>query len=111
MNTKSLVQAVAIAVALTAPIASFAQSAQPLTRAQVREELMELEATGYDPVADEIQYPANLHAAETVLAARKNDSALASAEQTGFGTSAAGSSQSGAAARPAQASQDMYFGR
>ncbi|OXI82926.1 hypothetical protein CFB50_30725 [Burkholderia sp. AU33423] len=48
---------------------AFAQSAAPLTRAQVRDELMRLEAAGYDPAkGDEGEYPADIQAAEAKLA-------------------------------------------
>ncbi|KVD43257.1 hypothetical protein WS61_17240 [Burkholderia sp. ABCPW 11] len=48
---------------------AFAQAAAPLTRAQVREELMRLEAAGYDPAkGDEGEYPADIQAAEAKLA-------------------------------------------
>ncbi|WP_321848631.1 DUF4148 domain-containing protein [Burkholderia diffusa] len=43
---------------------AFAQSNAPLTRAQVREELIRLEAAGYDPSkGDDGEYPADLQAA------------------------------------------------
>ncbi|WP_175812664.1 DUF4148 domain-containing protein [Burkholderia contaminans] len=48
---------------------AFAQSAVPLTRAQVRDELIRLEAAGYDPAkGDEGEYPADIQAAEAKLA-------------------------------------------
>ena len=46
---KSLIQAVVVAAALAAPVAVFAQSNQPVTRAQVRAELVQLEKAGYHP--------------------------------------------------------------
>jgi uncharacterized membrane protein len=46
---KSLIQAVVVAAALAAPVAVFAQSNAPLTRAQVRAELVQLEKAGYKP--------------------------------------------------------------
>jgi uncharacterized membrane protein len=46
---KSLIQAAVVAAALAAPVAVFAQSNQPVTRAQVRAELVQLEKTGYHP--------------------------------------------------------------
>ena len=47
---KSLIQAVAIAAVLATPVASFAQSnSQPVTRAQVRAELVQIEQAGYSP--------------------------------------------------------------
>ncbi|MGU7843502.1 DUF4148 domain-containing protein [Burkholderia sp. AW33-5] len=43
---------------------AFAQSNAPLTRAQVREELIRLEAAGYDPSkGDDGEYPADIQAA------------------------------------------------
>jgi hypothetical protein len=42
----SIIKAVAIAVALSAPVVSFAQSNQPLTRAEVRSQLVQLEKAG-----------------------------------------------------------------
>ncbi|RQT05272.1 DUF4148 domain-containing protein [Burkholderia contaminans] len=48
---------------------AFAQSAAPLTRAQVRDELIRLEAAGYDPAkGDDGEYPADIQAAEAKLA-------------------------------------------
>ena len=47
---KSLIKAVAIAAILAAPVASFAQSSdQPVTRAEVRNQLIQLEQAGYNP--------------------------------------------------------------
>ncbi|RQH07011.1 DUF4148 domain-containing protein [Paraburkholderia dinghuensis] len=68
---KSLVQAVVIAATLAAPVAVFAQSAQPVTRAQVREELVQIEKAGYNPShANPNDYPANIQAAEARVAAQ-----------------------------------------
>ncbi|EKS9915427.1 DUF4148 domain-containing protein [Burkholderia multivorans] len=48
---------------------AFAQPTAPLTRAQVRDELMRLEAAGYDPSrGDDGAYPADIQAAEAKLA-------------------------------------------
>ncbi|KVQ18178.1 DUF4148 domain-containing protein [Burkholderia cepacia] len=48
---------------------AFAQSAAPLTRAQVRDELMRLETAGYDPAkGDDGEYPADIQAAQARLA-------------------------------------------
>jgi hypothetical protein len=46
---KSLIKAVALVVVLAAPVVSFAQSEQPLTRAEVKAQLKQLEAVGYNP--------------------------------------------------------------
>jgi hypothetical protein len=66
----SLIKAVAVALAIAAPVASFAQSNQPLTRAQVKAELTQLEAAGYRPNAGtDPYYPADIQAAESRVTA------------------------------------------
>ncbi|KVN41336.1 hypothetical protein WJ63_23035 [Burkholderia pyrrocinia] len=90
---KSLINAVALAVIVAAPVASFAQSnQQPLTRAQVRAELVQLEKAGYNP-NDWINYPENIQAAQAKIAAARNTGAQA--DTTGYGANAAAASQSG----------------
>ena len=85
---KSLIQAVVVAAALAAPVAVFAQSSQPVTRAQVRAELVQLEKAGYDPAArNDATYPTEIQAAEAKVAAQ-NDA-------TGVGDVANGSSDTG----------------
>ena len=85
---KSLIQAVVVAAALAAPVAVFAQSNAPVTRAQVRAELVQLEKAGYNPAAaDDATYPADIQAAEAKVAAQ-NDA-------TGVGDVANGSSDTG----------------
>jgi hypothetical protein len=70
---KSLVQAVVIAATLAAPVAVFAQSNQPLTRAQVREQLVQIEKAGYNPArSNPNEYPANVQAAEARIAAQNS---------------------------------------
>ncbi|OED13910.1 DUF4148 domain-containing protein [Burkholderia sp. A2] len=59
---------------------AFAQSAVPLTRAQVRDELMRVEAAGYDPAkGDDGEYPADIQAAEAKLAEQDRARLAASA--------------------------------
>jgi hypothetical protein len=90
---KSLIQAVAIAAVLAAPVASFAQSSQPVTRAQVRAELVQLEKAGYSPTRGvDPDYPADIQAAEARVAAQN---ATSQAAATGYGPSTSGTSQSG----------------
>ncbi|WP_246797326.1 DUF4148 domain-containing protein [Burkholderia perseverans] len=69
---KNLIQAVAVAAALVVPVASFAQAQSngPVTRAQVRAELVQLEQTGWRPSAGaDTRYPADIQAAEHQVAA------------------------------------------
>ena len=90
---KSLIQAVAVAVAIAAPVASFAQSEQPVTRAEVKAQIQQLEQVGYNPArATDSTYPADIQAAEARVAAQN---AMAQGDSTGYGMPAAGSSQAG----------------
>lgn len=62
---KTLINAVVVAVVLVAPVASFAQSSGTVTRAQVRQELIQLERAGYHVGdSDQAHYPEAIMAAE-----------------------------------------------
>jgi hypothetical protein len=88
---KSLIKAVAITLALCAPAAVFAQSNQPLTRAEVRAQLVQIEQAGYNPArGNDTNYPTDAQAAEAKVAAENGD--------TGVGGVASDSSESGARA-------------
>jgi hypothetical protein len=68
---KSLIQAVVVAAILATPVAVFAQADQPLTRAQVREQLVQIEKAGYNPSrSNPNEYPADIQAAEARVAAQ-----------------------------------------
>jgi hypothetical protein len=67
---KSLIQAIVVAAALVAPVVSFAQSNAPVTRAEVRARLVQLEKAGYDPTSVPTDYPVGLQAAEAKVAAQ-----------------------------------------
>jgi hypothetical protein len=86
---KSLMKAVAIAAVLAAPVISFAQTNEPVTRAQVRNELVQLEKAGYNPAtANDNDYPNDIQAAEARVAAQNGNT-------TGYGSGANGSTQAG----------------
>ena len=68
---KSLFYAVAVGAALSIPLMSYAQTNQPVTRAQVRAELVQLEKAGYNPASDQTEYPKNIQAAEAKVAAEQ----------------------------------------
>jgi hypothetical protein len=104
---KSLVQAVVIAAVLAAPVASFAQSNQPVTRAQVRAELVQLEQAGYQPGRASPYYPTDIQAAQARVDAQKG---TAQPAVSGFGGVESGSSQVGHAA-PATGAKSIYFGQ
>ena len=82
-----LVQSLLVAALIAAPAVSFAQSNQPLTRAQVRAELVQLQQAGYNPGSDNTQYPSNIEATLSRIQAEKGAS---------YGGAAAGQSNSGA---------------
>jgi hypothetical protein len=91
---KSFIEAAVIAALVATPFAAFAQSNpnnQPLTRAQVRAELVQLEKAGYDPsMTNGDDYPAHLQAAEARIASQNQ-----AAQTSGYGAPAQGSSRSG----------------
>jgi hypothetical protein len=112
---KSLIKAVAIAAVLAAPVASFAQSSQqPVTRAEVRNELIQLEQAGYNPaVSNDPNYPADVQAAERRVQAQNPAVAqtqLPVADTSGYGGVANGSSQSGGVREPMTGQKSVYFG-
>src|SRR5579864_614753 len=105
---KSLIKAAVVAAVLAAPIVSFAQSNQPLTRAQVREQLVQLEKAGYNPLDDRTTYPEHIQAAEARIAAQNS---TAQADNSGYGASTKGSSQAGFRAEADRTGpQSVYFG-
>ncbi|MEW9586430.1 DUF4148 domain-containing protein [Paraburkholderia sp. DGU8] len=75
---------VAFAVVLITPVLSHA--AEPVTHAQVRAELIQLEDAGYDPVVNN-DYPQNLKHAQAIVA-QQNEA------NTAYGPDTAGVSQS-----------------
>ncbi|MGF6753531.1 DUF4148 domain-containing protein [Paraburkholderia sp. GAS334] len=86
---KGLFQAAAIAAVLAAPLSSHAQSQSSVSRAQVRQELIEIENAGYNPsTSDSTAYPENVQAAERRLDARNG-------QDSAYGGVAAGSGRSG----------------
>jgi hypothetical protein len=84
---KSIIKAFAIAALIAAPLPSFAQSSQPVTRAQVREDLAQLEKAGYNP-NDWLNYPENIQHAESVVAQQNSNN-------TAYGADTHSRSQSG----------------
>jgi copper chaperone CopZ len=101
---KASLCAVVFVLALATPVVSFAQQSNgPLTRAQVRSEIVQLEQAGYDPRSLSVNYPADIQAAEARVTAR-NDASSSTAG------AASGSSASGAPASTADMER-TYVGR
>jgi len=90
---KMFAKTVLIAAMIAAPVVSFAQSSQSVSRAQVRAELVQLEEAGYDP-HDWLHYPENIQAAEAKVAAQNT---AAQGAGVGYGGTANGTSRSGTA--------------
>ena len=84
---RAIVKTTAIAIALAVPALSFAQASNgPLTREQVRAQLIELEHAGYNPAhGNRGTYPAEIQAAEARVAAKNNGMADTSTATTGVG--------------------------
>ncbi len=82
---KYLIPAIIVSAVFAVPVASFAQN-QPMTRAQVRAELVQLEKAGYHPWAvNRSKYPTDIEAAEARVAAQNG--------ATSYGPAVSGSSQ------------------
>jgi hypothetical protein len=77
------VQSLIVAAVVIVPAVSFAQSDGPVTRGDVRAQLVQLEKAGYNPASDQTQYPKNIEAAQ----ARVNAEGSVSATSYGASTS------------------------
>jgi hypothetical protein len=59
---------ITVAVVIASPLTTFAQNTkQPVTRAQVKAELVQLENAGYRPSMNDSYYPAKIQAAEAAV--------------------------------------------
>ena len=92
---KAIVKSTVIAAALVLPALSLAQTTNgPLTRAQVRAQLIELEQAGYNPArGNRGTYPADIQAAEARVAAK--GSSMSNTTATGVGGTATGTAEAG----------------
>jgi hypothetical protein len=102
--------------ALVSSSLTFAQSASvPLTRAQVRADLIRLEQAGYNPAAeDDATYPADIQAAEARVAAQNAAQSAAQIDQQRAVESVGGTQQHGSseAGKPSAQipARPIYFG-
>ncbi|PVX61367.1 DUF4148 domain-containing protein [Paraburkholderia unamae] len=118
-----IIKRIAAAALLAAPVVVLAQSAAPsdeaLTRAQVRQDQIQVEQQGYNPsIGDQASYPRDAQAAEARVGAQQVDQAA----NGGYGGAMPGSSAAGepvGMAQPAQAAhtarvpdeKSVYFGQ
>ncbi|MDR3100265.1 MAG: DUF4148 domain-containing protein [Paraburkholderia sp.] len=91
----AIIKALALSLAVATPAISFAQSTNgPMTRAQVRNEIVQLDQAGYRE--NKSQYPADIQSAEARVAARNNVASSATTDNgAGYGGAADAMSQSG----------------
>lgn len=88
---RTLFGTLALSLAITVPAVAFAQTSNdPVTRTQVRSELVQLQDSGYKQ--NRTQYPADIQAAEARIAAQNP---AAGNNAAAFGGTSAGTSQSG----------------
>ena len=82
---KSFIQAVAVATLVVLPVVSFAQSSAPLTRAEVKAQLVQIEKAGFNPSTNSPNYPADIQAAEARLQKSYNSAGGVAAESSQAG--------------------------
>lgn len=112
---KSFVKAVAIAAVVVAPALSYAQTDSSLTRGQVKQDVRQVEAAGYDPSrSDQTSYPSDIQAAEGRASRQDGQSDNAyTADMNSYGGAAGGRSGSGMRmTRPMNndGTKSVYFG-
>jgi hypothetical protein len=89
---KTLVQALLLSCALSAPALAFAQSdAAPVTRAEVRADLVRVHRAGYSGNGSDPYYPDDIQAAEAKIAAQDHANEVSSVG----GTAQTGATQAG----------------
>ncbi|WP_310630874.1 DUF4148 domain-containing protein [Paraburkholderia sp.] len=101
-----LVQSLVVAALVAVPALSFAQSNvqnAPITRAEVKAELVQLQQAGYNPASDNTQYPANLQAALARVSAANGETAVASSASSSASSSSYGGVAQGASASGSRA--------
>ena len=105
---KSLTIAISIATLISAPPTAFSQSNQPVTRAQVRTELIQLENAGWKPtVGRDPHYPDDIQAAEARVAAQNN---AERSVDSSYGATEGGTSQSGQGTNTGASSYRLRYG-
>lgn len=109
---KSIYYAVLTAAVLSAPVVAFAQSSNaPVTREQVKAEIVQLQKVGYNNGDTDAHYPDAILAAEARVA-QMNASTVANQAHpvavSSYGPSANGSSQSGGPA--VRTDRSLYSG-
>jgi len=115
MKSRTLIQAALVAAMAAAPALAFAQADAsgntPVTRAQVKSELIQLEQAGYNPAtSDDASYPHDIQAAEARVAQQQGVAQAPVADTTGYGPAMSGTMQAGQPATHMRPADSTYFG-
>jgi hypothetical protein len=115
MKSRTLIQAAVVAAMLAAPALAFAQADTsgngPVTRAEVKSQLIQLEQAGYNPAtSDDASYPHDIQAAEARVSQQQGVAQTPAADTTGYGPAMNGSMQSGQPATRMRPADSIYFG-
>jgi hypothetical protein len=115
MKSRTLIQAALVAAMVAAPALAFAQADAsgnaPVTRAEVKSQLIQLEQAGYNPAtSDDASYPHDIQAAEARVAQQQGVAQAPAADTTGYGPATNGSMQSGQPMAPVRPADSIYFG-
>src|ERR1700712_2511597 len=101
---KSFACVIAAALVLASPLSAFAQSTnQPVTRAQVKAELVQLENAGYRPSMNDLYYPAKIQTAEAKVQATEHPA-------QSFGGTADGTGSSSVPGQIGVEAHSIYYG-
>ncbi|VVE53820.1 hypothetical protein PCA20602_04896 [Pandoraea capi] len=105
---KAIVSALLVSCAIAAPFSAFAQSNNnaPLTRAQVRADLIRYENAGYRPLGSELNYPANIERASAIIAQQDAQAGVANVVSTAVSSGVSTGDQ----AATGTGSSSLYFG-
>lgn len=104
---KSLIADAVLTAVLIAPLASFAQSSGPITRAQVKAEVVRLENSGYPPAgSNDYNYPQYFLDAQSRISSGGQKDVAASS----IGGSVNGASRSGLATASTNRGHSIYAG-
>ncbi|MFP3243416.1 MAG: DUF4148 domain-containing protein [Paraburkholderia sp.] len=104
---KLLLKILSVVITLTITAVSFSQTAEPLTREEVRAQLVELENAWYHPNRRDPHYPADIQAAEARVVQSES---TAQPSTTGVGGANDVASESGRGPSSV-GTRSIYFGR
>lgn len=105
---KSMMIAGLLAGAMAVPTFSFAQQAQPETRAHVQAQMEELAQSGYRGSGGDTVYPADIQAAQQRIE-QGADARRAAADTSGYGSPHWGTTSASGAREP-KGPGSLYFG-